>query len=85
MKGKISEEDQKKVIEQCDQAIAWLENNQLADKEEYQQKELEKVCSVVPSSASCIREECQQAAADSRHKATPSPRAQPLRRLTKWT
>ena len=51
VKGKISEEDQKKVIEQCDQAIAWLENNQLADKEEYQhqQKELEKVCSSIIS------------------------------------
>lgn len=49
MKGKISEDDQKKVIEKCDQAIAWLENNQLADKEEYhhQLKELEKVCNPI--------------------------------------
>uniref|UniRef100_A0A4W5PFZ1 Heat shock protein family A (Hsp70) member 1B n=1 Tax=Hucho hucho TaxID=62062 RepID=A0A4W5PFZ1_9TELE len=47
MKGKISEEDKKKVVDTCDQAISWLENNQLADKEEYehQLKELEKkVC-----------------------------------------
>uniref|UniRef100_A0A8C5QRI3 Heat shock protein 70 n=1 Tax=Leptobrachium leishanense TaxID=445787 RepID=A0A8C5QRI3_9ANUR len=38
MKGKLGEEDKK--------AISWLENNQLAEKEEYthQQKELEKVC-----------------------------------------
>uniref|UniRef100_A0A8P4GQ54 Uncharacterized protein n=1 Tax=Dicentrarchus labrax TaxID=13489 RepID=A0A8P4GQ54_DICLA len=51
LKGKISEEDQKKVIEKCDEIIGWLENNQLADKEEYQhqQKELEKVCNPVIS------------------------------------
>ncbi|XP_067426383.1 heat shock 70 kDa protein 1 [Thunnus thynnus] len=51
IKGKISEEDQKKVIEKCDETISWLENNQLADKEEYQhqQKELEKVCNPVIS------------------------------------
>uniref|UniRef100_A0A4W6DEP7 Heat shock protein family A (Hsp70) member 2 n=1 Tax=Lates calcarifer TaxID=8187 RepID=A0A4W6DEP7_LATCA len=35
LKGKISEEDQKKVIEKCDETITWLENNQLADKEEF--------------------------------------------------
>uniref|UniRef100_A0A668U4Z7 Heat shock protein family A (Hsp70) member 2 n=1 Tax=Oreochromis aureus TaxID=47969 RepID=A0A668U4Z7_OREAU len=34
LKGKISEEDKKKVVEKCDEAIAWLENNQLADKED---------------------------------------------------
>ena len=51
MKGKISEEDKKKVIEKCNQAISWLENNQLAEKDEYQhqQKELEKVCNPVVS------------------------------------
>ncbi|KAG7233729.1 hypothetical protein INR49_006650 [Caranx melampygus] len=51
MKGKISEEDQKQVIEKCDETITWLENNQLADKEEYQhkQKELEKVCNPIIS------------------------------------
>ena len=51
LKGKISEEDRKKVIEKCNQAISWLENNQLAEKEEYQhqQKELEKVCNPVVS------------------------------------
>ncbi|XP_028307892.1 heat shock 70 kDa protein-like [Gouania willdenowi] len=45
-KGKISEEDKKVVIEKCNLAILWLENNQLAEKEEYEhhQKELEKVC-----------------------------------------
>uniref|UniRef100_A0A4W6DDR4 Heat shock protein family A (Hsp70) member 2 n=1 Tax=Lates calcarifer TaxID=8187 RepID=A0A4W6DDR4_LATCA len=41
LKGKISEEDQKKVIEKCDETITWLENNQL--------KELEKVCNPIIS------------------------------------
>ncbi|CAB1449530.1 unnamed protein product [Pleuronectes platessa] len=46
MKGKIQEEDKKVVIDKCNQTISWLENNQLAEKDEYehQQKELEKVC-----------------------------------------
>ncbi|KAG7472524.1 hypothetical protein MATL_G00109670 [Megalops atlanticus] len=49
MKGKISEDERKKVIDKCNQAISWLENNQLADKEEYehQLKELEKVCNPI--------------------------------------
>ncbi|KAB5553734.1 hypothetical protein PHYPO_G00042050 [Pangasianodon hypophthalmus] len=49
MKGKISEEDKKKVIERCNQAITWLENNQLAEKEEFEHelKELEKVCNPI--------------------------------------
>lgn len=51
LKGKLSEEEQKKLIEKCDETISWLENNQLADKEEYQhrQKELEKVCQPIIS------------------------------------
>ncbi|KAG2463709.1 heat shock 70 kDa protein-like [Polypterus senegalus] len=51
MKGKISEEDKKKIMDKCNQTISWLENNQLAEKEEYehQQKELEKVCNPVIS------------------------------------
>uniref|UniRef100_A0A9J7ZUH0 Heat shock cognate 71 kDa protein n=1 Tax=Cyprinus carpio carpio TaxID=630221 RepID=A0A9J7ZUH0_CYPCA len=49
LKGKISEDNKKKVIEKCNEAISWLENNQLADKEEYEHhlKELEKVCNPV--------------------------------------
>nr|XP_023649416.1 heat shock 70 kDa protein-like [Paramormyrops kingsleyae] len=49
LKGKISEDDKKKVIDKCREAITWLENNQLAEKEEYehQLKELEKVCSPI--------------------------------------
>ncbi|XP_062247712.1 heat shock 70 kDa protein-like [Platichthys flesus] len=49
MKGKIQEEDKKVVIDKCNQTISWLENNQLAEKDEYehQQKELEKVCNPI--------------------------------------
>ncbi|XP_035389714.1 heat shock 70 kDa protein-like [Electrophorus electricus] len=49
LKSNISEDDKKKVIERCNQAIMWLENNQLAEKEEYvhQLKELEKVCNPI--------------------------------------
>ncbi|CAL8273898.1 unnamed protein product [Lota lota] len=51
LKDKVSEEDKKKVEEKCDQAILWLENNQLAEKEEYQHqlKELEKLCNPIIS------------------------------------
>uniref|UniRef100_A0A3Q2D1T7 Heat shock 70 kDa protein 1-like n=3 Tax=Cyprinodon TaxID=28741 RepID=A0A3Q2D1T7_CYPVA len=51
LKGKISEEDKKKVIDKCKETISWLENNQLADKDEYQhqQRELEKVCNPIIS------------------------------------
>ncbi|RXN12852.1 heat shock 70 kDa [Labeo rohita] len=34
LKEKISEDDKKKVIEKCNKAVSWLENNQLADKED---------------------------------------------------
>ncbi|KAG8553095.1 hypothetical protein GDO81_003266 [Engystomops pustulosus] len=46
MKGKISDEDKRLISDKCNETIAWLENNQLAEKEEYthKQKELEKVC-----------------------------------------
>ncbi|XP_008303294.1 heat shock 70 kDa protein 1-like [Stegastes partitus] len=51
MKGKISEEEQKMLLEKCEETISWLESNQLAEKEEFQhkQKELEKVCNPVIS------------------------------------
>uniref|UniRef100_A0A3Q2WYC6 Heat shock 70 kDa protein 1-like n=1 Tax=Haplochromis burtoni TaxID=8153 RepID=A0A3Q2WYC6_HAPBU len=51
LKDKISEEDKKNVVEKCDEVFAWLENNQLVDKEEYhhKQKELEKVCNPIIS------------------------------------
>ncbi|XP_040261064.1 heat shock 70 kDa protein [Bufo bufo] len=45
MKGKISDEDKGVISDKCKEIIAWLENNQLAEKDEYthKQKELEKV------------------------------------------
>ena len=47
-------EQQLRVIEKCDQVIKWLDQNQYADKEEfdYQINELEKVCSPVMASYS---------------------------------
>ncbi|XP_063294688.1 heat shock 70 kDa protein-like [Pelobates fuscus] len=49
IKGKISEEDKNAILDKCKQVLAWLEANQLADKEEYahQQKELEKLCNPI--------------------------------------
>ncbi|XP_059495710.1 heat shock 70 kDa protein 1B-like [Stegostoma tigrinum] len=46
VRNMISDGDRKKILEQCNQAILWLENNQTADREEfeYQLKELEKLC-----------------------------------------
>jgi len=51
VKDKVTEEDRKKVIEACDEAIRWMDNNQLASKEEFdhQQKELERLCSPIVS------------------------------------
>ena len=83
---KVSEEERERVEEKCEQAILWLENNQLAEKEEYQRqlKELEKLCN--PSSPGCTRGECQQAAVESRPEL--APRGPPSRRWTEadcWT
>nr|XP_054591666.1 heat shock 70 kDa protein 1-like [Nothobranchius furzeri] len=49
LKDKISDQDKKKVTEKCQETIVWLENNQLAEKDEYQhkQKELENVCNPI--------------------------------------
>jgi len=49
VKDKISEEDIKKIMAACDEAIKWLDGNQLAEKEEYEhkQKEVEKVCAPI--------------------------------------
>ncbi|XP_056268244.1 heat shock 70 kDa protein 1 [Pseudoliparis swirei] len=51
LKGQLSAEDQKKLLEKCEETIAWLENNQLADKDEYRhkQEELENVCNPIVS------------------------------------
>ncbi|KAJ8265866.1 hypothetical protein COCON_G00149650 [Conger conger] len=49
LNSKISEDDKKKLLEKCSQTLRWLDDNQLAEKEEYehQQKELEKVCNPI--------------------------------------
>ncbi|XP_052252740.1 LOW QUALITY PROTEIN: heat shock cognate 71 kDa protein-like [Dreissena polymorpha] len=49
MKGKISEDDKKTILDKCNAIIAWMDSNQLADKEEYEhkQKELEGVCNPI--------------------------------------
>lgn len=49
LQGKISDEDKQKIMEKCNEIIAWLDKNQTAEKEEFehQQKELEKVCNPI--------------------------------------
>ena len=43
---KISAEDKQKILDKCNEAVKWIDANQLAEKEEFehQQKDLEKVC-----------------------------------------
>ncbi len=47
--GKISAEEKKKISSVCQDALKWLDNNQTADKEEFDHKlkELEKVCAPI--------------------------------------
>merc|ERR1711979_104454 len=49
VKDKISEDDMKKINDKCDEAIKWLDANQLAEVEEFndKQKEVESVCSPI--------------------------------------
>jgi len=49
LKDKIGEADRKKISDACDEALKWLEANQLAEKEEFEhrQKELEAICKPV--------------------------------------
>ena len=51
IKDKIDPSDKEKVLSKCNEVIAWLDANQLAEKEEFnhQQKELEAVCNPVVS------------------------------------
>merc|ERR1712062_641921 len=46
---KISEDDKKKITDKCDEAIKWLDANQLAEVEEFneKQKEVEGVCNPI--------------------------------------
>ncbi|XP_076651358.1 heat shock 70 kDa protein cognate 4 [Halictus rubicundus] len=49
LKDKIDASDKQKVMEKCNEVIAWLDANQLAEKEEFadKQKELESICSPI--------------------------------------
>merc|ERR1719308_258459 len=49
VKDKISEDDMKKINDKCDEAIKWLDSNQLAEVEEFndKQKEVEAVCNPI--------------------------------------
>jgi len=49
VKDKISEDDMKKIVDKCDEAIKWLDGNQLAEVEEFndKQKEVEAVCNPI--------------------------------------
>merc|ERR1712107_869884 len=49
VKDKISEADKKAINDKCDEAIKWLDGNQLGEKEEFvdKQKEVEPVCSPI--------------------------------------
>lgn len=49
IKDKISESEKQTILDKCNEVIAWLDANQLADKEEYEhkQKELESICNPI--------------------------------------
>merc|ERR1712088_742939 len=51
LKDKISESEKKTILSKCDEAIKWLDGNQLGEKEEFEdkQKEVEAVCSPIIS------------------------------------
>jgi len=49
MKDEIDEDEKKIILEKCDEVIEWLDDNQLAEKEEFEkkQKEIETVCNPI--------------------------------------
>jgi len=49
LKDKISEDERKSITDKCDEALKWLDANQLAEKEEFsdKQKEIEAVCNPI--------------------------------------
>jgi len=51
VKGKISDSDRKTITDKCDEAIKWLDGNQTAEKDEYEdkQKEVESICNPIIS------------------------------------
>merc|ERR1712138_310027 len=52
LKDKISEDDKSKATKAIDDALSWLESNQLAEKEEFEhkQKEVEGICTPIMQS-----------------------------------
>merc|ERR1711998_484096 len=46
IKDKLTEDDRNKIEETCSSALAWLDSNQAAEKEEFEakQKEVEEIC-----------------------------------------
>merc|ERR1719189_2158019 len=51
LKEKISEEEKRTITSKCDEALKWLDSNQLAEVEEFQdkQKEVEAICNPIIS------------------------------------
>merc|ERR1712107_128123 len=49
LKDKISEDDKRMIISKCEEAVKWLDGNQLAEVDEFQdkQKEVEAVCNPI--------------------------------------
>merc|ERR1712007_83667 len=49
LKDKISEDEKRVICSKCDEAVKWLDNNQLAEVDEFQdkQKEVEAVCNPI--------------------------------------
>ncbi|XP_035212386.1 allergen MAG29-like, partial [Stegodyphus dumicola] len=49
LKDKISEDDRRKVLDKVNDTLKWLDSNQLAEKEEFddKQKELESICNPI--------------------------------------
>ncbi|CAI9736039.1 Hypothetical predicted protein [Octopus vulgaris] len=49
--GKLSEQDKKQAVEMCDQTLQWIDNNSLADTDEftYRLQEAQKICSPIMS------------------------------------
>ncbi|ODM94904.1 Heat shock 70 kDa protein cognate 4 [Orchesella cincta] len=58
VKEKIPEDDRKTVLDKCNDVIRWLDANQLAEKEEFEdkQKELEKICNPIINQLSCCHQ-----------------------------
>ena len=50
-KGKISEDERSNIVTACDEAIKWLDNNQMAEKDEFEDKrrEVEAICNPIIS------------------------------------